>query len=63
MSRKTSPLPVISDLNDYAQTEAAVHTTAFFLFQEEMRGRSYGREELTDAWAWFLAGWKAGCVR
>jgi hypothetical protein len=54
------PLPVVSDLNDYAQTEAAAHPVAWHLFQQEMRGRQYGREELTDAWVWFLSGWKAG---
>lgn len=29
------------------------------MFIKEMRGRQYGWDALTDAWNWFLTGWKA----
>lgn len=32
---------------------------AWDLFKRSMRGRSYGREELNEAWLWFYSGWLA----
>jgi hypothetical protein len=47
-------------LEGNAQTLAAAHPVAWALFLQDMKGRGYGREELTDAWGWFYNGWHAG---
>ena len=34
------------------------NTEAGLAFREAMRGRHYGQDAATDAWAWFLQGWQ-----
>lgn len=40
--------------------EANIHPLAWKCFCKEMEGRQYGKNETSDAWLWFLAGWVAG---
>lgn len=32
---------------------------AYNYFREAMLGKSYGREEVRQAWAWFKEGWES----
>lgn len=50
----------MSDLSQAPGYDLARRHPAWPAFEEEMRDRDYGPEELDNAWIWFRTGWDRG---